>query len=562
MLSELVVEGVGVIDRAELHLAEGSSALTGETGAGKTLLVAALGLLRGGRSDKTLIREGASQARVQARFLLPRAHPVVAVAEENDLDIDDADPVELVLTRVVGTDGRSKARINGSLVTLGLLEEVGSGLIEITGQSEHHSMASPGAQRDALDAFAGDEARGLAGEIRQMVAELASLRAEDETLRASERDRQRDMDVLAFEIQEIETVGPRAGESDELKMLIDRLEHAEEIATSLEAVLHLLRGDGGVGELLANSETHLQTVIERDPRVAPLLARVTSADIELTDVAEELARLAVSSDPAQLAALRERSSELARLRRKYGPEDSDVLRYLEQARERLRSLETSDQSREEIQGRIASLETEAGTRAERLSGMRALAGRELSTAVERLLAELALEGARFEVKLEPFAELRSGGAEKISFMVAANPGEPPKPIAKVASGGELSRVALALRLLTSVGSATTVVFDEVDAGVGGEAARAVGRCLADLGQRQPIQALVVTHLPQVAAFADHQYRVAKSVENDRTSSRIDPVAGDDRVAELSRMLAGLPGSTRAREHAQELLEVAAREGRE
>ena len=560
MLSELVVEGVGVIDRAELHLTEGSSALTGETGAGKTLLVASLGLLRGARSDKALLREGSPQARVQARFVVPRSHPVVAVAGENDLLIEDTDPVELVLTRVLGADGRSKARINGNLVTLGLLEEIGSALIEITGQSEHHSLSSSAAQRDALDAYAGDEAQALAREIREMVTDLASLRAQEEALRSSERDRQRDMDVLAFEIAEIEAVRPRPGESEELKASIDRLEHAEEISGSLESTLHLLRGDAGIGELLAGATAQLAAAAERDPRVAPLLQRISSADIELTDVAEELARLAVPADPAQLASLRERASELSRLRRKYGPDDSDVVRYLEDAQQRLRSLETSDRTREEIQERIRRIETSALERAARLSEIRSVAARRLSEAVESLLTELALEGARFEVRLDPSEQLHSGGAEKVSFLVAANPGEAPKPISKVASGGELSRIALALRLLTSVGPATTVVFDEVDAGVGGEAARAVGRCLADLGRNRSAQALVVTHLPQVAAFADHQYRVAKSVENDRTSSRIERVDGDDRVAELSRMLAGLPGSSRAREHARELLEVAARKG--
>lgn len=560
MLSELVVDGIGVIDRAELHLTPGSSALTGETGAGKTLLVAALGLLRGARADRALVRQGAPRARVEARFVVPASHAAAAHAVDADLAELDGGDVELILAREVAADGRSKARINGRLVTLAVLEQIGSALIDIAGQSEHHSMASAAAQRDALDTFAGAAAIELAGAVRGAVAEASRLGAELETLRASDRDREREIDVLRFEIAEIEAVAPRAGESEELKELAARLEHAEEISSSLTEVAEFLRGESGVGELLAGAIARLDRAAGRDPRLAPLLERLTSADIELRDVADELGRITVAADPSSLATARERSSELARLRRKYGPTDEDVLGYLERSRERLAALDRSAETAESLQERVDAANTEAMTAAEELSALRTTAARELSSRVERLLDDLALSGARFEVGLVP-CELYTGGNEKVAFSVAANPGESPRPIAKVASGGELSRIALALRLLTHVGSATTVVFDEVDAGVGGEAARAVGRSLADLGQRRGVQALVVTHLPQVAAFADHQYRVTKNVTDDRTASAVERVQGEERVAELSRMLAGMPDSSRAREHAQELLEVAARDGR-
>ena len=562
MLSELVVEGLGVIDRAELHLTDGSSALTGETGAGKTLLVAALGLLVGARSDRSLVRHGASSARVDARFSLAPNHPVrVALV---DLDLDDQDADELVLSRTIEADGKSKARINGRLVTMAVLHDIGSRLVEIAGQSEHHQLVGGRAQRDVLDSFAGDEAVGLARAAAQAVEELHSLARRLEELQRSERDRARELDVLRSEIAEIDAVAPRPSEGEDLAIEVKRLEHADAIASGVAAALEALRGDRGVGELVPEARRDLDAIADKDPRIAPLLARLEAVSVEVTDVVDELARLAVPADPSALATVRERVALLNRLRRKYGASEEEVLAYRERCVARVAELEEAVSDETTLVDAVESARKTAEATAERLSHLRRAAAGELGRAMERSMADLALPDARFEVMLEP-RDLYRGGRESIGFKVAANPGEPVRPLAKVASGGELSRISLALRLLTSAGAGTagigtTMVFDEVDAGVGGEAARAVGECLAELGQRPGAQVLVVTHLPQVAAFADHQYVVAKESTESHTASVVTKVEGEARVNELSRMLAGLPKSERAREHAQELLELAVRQG--
>jgi DNA repair protein RecN (Recombination protein N) len=288
--------------------------------------------------------------------------------------------------------------------------------------------------------------------------------------------------------------------------------------------------------------------------VGSLAARLEAAAIELTDIADELLRREAAPDPETLAAMRERLALLAHLKRKYGDDEVRVLEYLERARARQLELETLDSDLESLQEEAAKLTTEAQENGGRLSDIRRAAAMDLQERMIELLETLALKGARFEVGFEE-RDLYEGGLEQIEFKVAVNPGEGPRPVAKVASGGELSRIALALHLLTASG-ATTMVFDEIDAGVGGESAQSIGRALADLARRSEDQVVVVTHLPQVAAFANHHLRVTKSIVGGRSSALVEPIGGGERVVELSRMLAGLPGSDSAQEHAQELLKLA------
>lgn len=560
MLTDLVVEGLGVIDRAELHLTAGSSALTGETGAGKTLLVAALGLLLGARSDKTLVRRGSPQARVDARFELAEGSPVHELLLGHGVLETGEVGSEVVLSRSVAADGRSKARVNGRPVTLSILQDIGRSLVEIAGQNEHHELGSPTAQRGLLDVVAGTEAAELAAEVADLVATLETLKGRLQTLTDSERDSERELDVLRFQIQEIEAARPAPGEIDELTASAARLEHADVIAAAIGSAMEGLKGDGGAGEVLAQIKTALGSITDMEPTAAGLVERLDAVAVEVADIAEELGRAHVQADPSALAATRERLALLSRLIRKYGVSEEEVLAFLESARRRISELEGSSYDGDRLTSEIAATEERARSKATVLSTLRRDAATALQERIERVLEDLSLGDARFEVELSP-RDLYAGGLESVAFLIAANLGEAPKPLGKVASGGELSRIALALRLLTSTGTATTLVFDEVDAGVGGEAARSVGRLLAELGERENTQVLVVTHLPQVAAFADHQYRVSKVTSEDRTSSLVEPVEGEARVEELSRMLAGLPESERAREHAQELLELAGRDGR-
>ena len=555
MLTELVVEGLGVIERAELELDAGCSALTGETGAGKTLLVAALGLLLGQRSDRSMVREGADEARVEGRFVVPRDHPAVQLLSARGLleDLGPSQQAEIVITRIVAPEPRStKARINGRLATTALLNEIGTSLVEIAGQHDARGVSSRSVQRHLLDAFCG--AGSLSGEVAMAVRDTnRSERAIAELVEGA-RARERELDVLRYEIAEIEAASLREGESSELTAQATQLENAELSAVATSAAIDALSGDSGAVDLLAQAESALSRVAAVDATVRELCSRLSAAAVEVTDVAADLSRLVVEPDPEALESVRQRLEVIGRLKRKYGHDEGQILSYLENAGARVRELALATIDLERLQRDKDEHLGRAHELAARLSGMRAEVAPRLASALEELLADLALPGARCRVSLVP-RPLYEGGYEAVELLVSTNPGQSPLPLAKVASGGELSRITLALHLLTSAGS-DVMVFDEVDAGVGGRAAQAVGRALAQLARDSGAQVLVVTHLPQVAAFVDAQYRVTKEQVDGSQRVLVMRVEGDDRLEELSRMLAGMPESARGKQHAEELLHIA------
>ena len=555
MLNELVVEDLGPLERAEITLDPGSSALTGETGAGKTLLVAALGLLLGDRADKQMIREGAAEARVEGRFVVRAGEPAVALLQQAGfVDEADAGDVEIVVSRTVSSTG-SRARINGRLAPVSVLSEVGPSLVEIAGQHAHQRLASRAEQRRMLDTFAGEEAVALALEVSEGVRAAAGARRRLDELVSGERERARELDVLQFEIAEIEAAAVEPGELDRLIADASRLEHAEVLTAGMNEAASVLQGEGGVAESLSAAAATLERLAEKDPGLGPLSQRLEGAAHEVTDVSHELRERLPDPDPQTLESIRDRLGALGKLRRKYGDTDADILEHLERSRARAAEIGAADAGIAAARAEVDAADSAARAAAERLSQLRSHAAPALGAAVQEMVAGLALPGATFEVALQP-QDLTEAGFETVEFMVATGAGETPRPLTKIASGGELSRIALALHLLVSGSQAATLVFDEVDAGVGGEAAQAVGRALGNLARESGAQVLLVTHLPQVAAFADAQYRVSRT-EGTRRGVAVERVDGDERVAELSRMLAGLPKSERAREHAQELLELAA-----
>ncbi len=557
MLTELVVEGLGVIERAELVLQPGCSVLTGETGAGKTLVVAGLGLLLGDRADRSIVREGATEGRVEGRWILPSTHPSVERLIAEGVLSEEGGEVEVVIHRTISVDARSaKARVNGRLVTIKLLEEIAPGLVEIAGQHEHQRIGNVAWQRHTLDRFAGPDASAVAEELRVVMRDLARAVRAMEELETGERARRREADILAYEIAEIEAAALVEGESTRLLEDAARLENAETFALAFEQATESLRGDGGAEESLNRAIDALEGTVGKDPGAKALLDRLRTSSLDIADVAAELSSQTTIPEPDVLEEVRARIDQLSRLRRKYGDDEAQVLSYLERSRGRLIELASDDESIARFAKERDELTSRGGVLAAQLRELREKAAPRLQDAMTRSLEDLALADARFEVVLGS-TDLYEGGTERVSFLVSANPGETPRPISKVASGGELSRISLALHLLVSDAAASTMVFDEVDAGVGGQAARSVGRALSKLGQRTTAQVLVVTHLPQVAAFADAHYRVSKAVGGERTRATVERVEGEERVAELSRMLAGLPESERAREHAQELLDMAA-----
>jgi DNA repair protein RecN (Recombination protein N) len=482
MLSELAVENLGVIDRLQLVLGPGMTALTGETGAGKTLLVEAVDLLVGGRADPVLVGPAGDEAVVEGRF---------------ELGGDE----EIVLRRVIPSDGRSRAYVDGRLATATALSEAGRLLVDLHGQHAHQSLLQGASQRAALDRF-GDvdlsELEAARAELREVEAALAALGGDD-------RARARELDLLRFQVSEIDAAGITGPDEDEL----------------LEA-----EGDR-LGDAVAHRE-----------------AAESAAELLL---GENAARDSVAAAGAALAD-RSPFKELAELRRKYGDTLAEVLAFRDETAARLAELESHEERAAELDRRRAEAETALAAAAAEVGRARRRAAPGLADAAVARLRELAMPNAQLEIEVGP------DPGDEVTILFSANPGSSPQPLAKVASGGELARTMLALRLVTTE-APPTLVFDEVDAGIGGTTALSLAKALAELGADH--QVLVVTHLPQVAAFADAQVTIEKQVAEGSTATTARPVAGDERVVELSRMLSGQPDSATARQHAGELLAEAA-----
>ena len=527
MLTELHVADLGVIDDLTLLLPAGLVAVTGETGAGKTLIVGAIELLMGGRADPAMVRPGADQAVVDGRF---------------ELDGD-----EVVLTRVVPRAGRSRAYLDGRPVPAARLAEVGRRLVDLHGQHDHQSLLSPAVQRSALDRFGGVDVDAL-GAARRAVADVEGRLAE---LGGDERARARELDLVRFQHEELVAAGlTDADEDDRLQaeeaLLGDALAHREAGASALAA----LADEGGAAD---GVQAALAAVGDRVP-FAEVAGRLVELAAELEDLRGVLRAQveAIEDDPERLAALQERRTRLTELRRKYGDTLDEVIAEREALGRRMAELEghevaasALEAEREQALATLAEVEAAVGA-------ARRAAAPDLGAAVEEHLHELALERARLDVAVG------AGAGDDVVLRLAANPGSEPLPLAKVASGGELARTMLALRLVLS-DAPPTLVFDEVDAGIGGTAAVAVGRSLAALGHRH--QVLVVTHLPQVAAAADAQVSVRKVVADEATFTTATVLDEAERVVEVSRMLSGSPDSATARRHAEELLgERAGRSG--
>ncbi|NNE74480.1 MAG: DNA repair protein RecN [Acidimicrobiales bacterium] len=525
MLLELHVADFGVISRTHLLLPPGMTVLTGETGAGKTMLIGAIDLLTGGRSDPKSVRPGADQAVVEGRFVRP-------------------DETEVILSRVVPASGRSRAYIDGRLATAGALSELGAELVDLHGQHAHQSLLSAAIQRHALDAFGDIDLRPLV----EAKAELAALEAALADLGGDPRERAREIDLYRFQVDELRAAAlHEPTEEAELAVREDVLADATAHRDAGAEAMATLDGDAAGGLALTAA---LQVLADRAPfraehdRLAGLLAELDDVRAALRATTESL-----EDDPGQLAEVRARRQLLRELMRKYGSDLGEVITYQATAEARLADLESHDDRAVELDGRRIAALAKLEAAQKKVGKARVAAAPKLAAAVESHLHELAMAKARFDVAVDGPA------GEHVVFGLAANPGAPVLPLSKVASGGELARSMLAFRQVLT-GAPATLVFDEVDAGIGGEVAHAVGRSLACLSDRH--QVLVVTHLAQVAAYADQQVQVRKSDDGTTTSTTFEPLSADQRVVELSRMLSGSPDSSVAQAHAEELLAAAGR----
>ena len=580
MLLELRVENLLLIEQAELRLAPGLNVLTGETGAGKTVLAHALDLLLGGRARSGIVRPGASEAYVEGVFELPGGGPEGARAGGPDgaregLPEELAERLpegadELVLARRVSAEGRTRAYLNGRSLAVGELRDLAAGLISFYGQHEHRKLTLASAQLDVLDGFCGLEqasrraayaaAWAQAREARAALGELAE--------RAGARDRE--LDLLDFELAEIEAAAPDEAEEAELSAERERLRHLEGLrAAALAGAEAVAPESGGPGAafLLAEADGQLDGLRGVDARLDGLAERLRAARYELEDLGGELRgyEQEIEGEPGRLEEVEERLAVLERLKRKHGGTTAAVLDHARACRERRDELAGAEVALERAQAQLAEAEAQLGKLARALGKARADAAPRLAGAVRERLAELAMEGAAFEVALEARDEPGPSGAETVEFRIAPNPGVPAGPLREIASGGELSRVMLALLGVAAEGlegasgeppppDAPLLVFDEIDAGIGGHTARAVGERLRALARGRRL--LCITHLPQVASLADRHFRVEKDVAGEPASATVDELRPDAVVAELVRMLGADADDVGARRHAKSLLKAA------
>jgi DNA repair protein RecN (Recombination protein N) len=575
VLEEMRIRSLGVIEDAVVELSPGFTAVTGETGAGKTMVVTSLGLLLGGRADPALVRIGAKQALVEGRITLGADARAAVRAEEAGAELDDG---SLLISRTVSAEGRSRAHVGGRSVPVGLLGELADDLVAVHGQTDQQGLLRPARQREALDRYAGDAVAVPLAKYGAAYRRLREVATELEELTTRARERAQEADLLRFGIEEISAAEPQPGEDADLAAEAERLGHAEALASAATLAHAALAGNPedpeGVdaGTLVAGAQRSLDAVAAHDPVLSALAARLGEVGILLADVAGELAGYAdnLDADPLRLAAVEERRAVLAHLVRKYGQDIDSVLAWGRDGAVRLAELDGDDDRIGELTAERDALRAEISGLAQDLSSARGEAADRFAAAVTAELAELAMPHARVTVALrqteaaDPEQGIDVGGravlygpagADEVELQLAPHPGAPPRPIAKGASGGELSRVMLAVEVVFAGSDPVpTYLFDEVDAGVGGKAAVEVGRRLARLARTA--QVVVVTHLPQVAAFADRQLLVEKTNDGSVTRSGVTVLEGEARVRELSRMLAGLEDSELGRAHAEELLAAA------
>ncbi|MEV7342570.1 DNA repair protein RecN [Streptomyces sp. NPDC093544] len=576
MLEEMRIRSLGVIDDAVVELSPGFTAVTGETGAGKTMVVTSLGLLLGGRADPALVRIGAKNAVVEGRITVPPGGTAVLRAEEAGAELDDG---ALLISRTVSAEGRSRAHLGGRSVPVGVLAELADELVAVHGQTDQQGLLKLSRQRQALDRYAGDAVAVPLAKYAGAYRRLRAISAELDEITTRARERAQEADLLRFGLDEIAGVEPREGEDVELAAEAERLGHAEALASAATVAHAALAGNPEDPEgidaatLVAGAHRALEAVRSHDSSLGALSGRIGEVNILLRDVAGELAGYAddLDADPLRLAAVEERRAALTQLTRKYGEDINAVLSWAEQGAARLLELDGDDERIDELTAERDALRAELGGLAQGLTEARTEAAERFAAAVTAELASLAMPHARvsFEIRQTDDPEgveldgrtvaYGPAGVDEVELLLAPHPGAPPRPIAKGASGGELSRVMLAVEVVfAGTDPVPTYLFDEVDAGVGGKAAVEIGRRLARLAKTA--QVVVVTHLPQVAAFADRQLLVEKTNDGSVTRSGVKVLEGEDRIRELSRMLAGQEHSETARAHAEELLATARADG--
>lgn len=555
MLQRLHIRNFAIIDELELRLEAGFTALTGETGAGKSILIDAIGLLLGDRADTSMVRASAERADIQAEWDVQHCPDASAWLREMEL-LDPDDPSHCLIRRVISSEGRTRAFINGSAVQLTALRELGETLIEIHGQHEHQRLVRPDVQRELLDAFLADEApllavREQAGQFRRLEQSLKQARD------AGARD-PAELEFLRYQIEELDALGLKPGELDQIDEEHRQLANAGQLIQEGGACLEALaEADGAIIDQVGRLEQQLTQLGRLHGGFAEVSELLNGAGIQLQEAAAQLRRMVerLDLDPERLAELEDKLTAIQDLSRKHHVRSSELLQRRDELAEQLQSSESAASALSSLEAERGRMLTEYRRSAERLSAARRKAATQFAEAASAITRELGMSQATLEVAVEaqPDRPPRSHGQDDIRLDFSANPGQPPRPLAKIASGGELSRISLAIQVAaTGSRQVPVMIFDEVDSGVGGGVAQMVGERLRQLAEQRQI--LCVTHLPQVAAQGHHQMRISKQVDSGQTRTQVEALDEAQREQELARMLGGVEITERSRAHAREMLE--------
>jgi DNA repair protein RecN (Recombination protein N) len=558
MLRELAIRNLAVIENVSVTFHEGFHVLSGETGAGKSIVIDALALAAGGRGAVEMIRHGADRAEVEALFDLPVEHPVWSVLDKIGIHADPSEP--LLIRRELQAQGKSSARINGQQVTLTMLREVGEYLVNIHGQHEHQSLLKTDRHLEWLDQFAGVALAGAKADYQATFAQYQEVRGERRSLEEKARQSMQMLDLYRYQLEEIDRARLVPGEDESLLEERRKLSHAEKLMDAVSEAHDQLYGSKGIAAL-SKALSRLQDIVKVDPsKLEPLVEQLQSAYYTVEDAAYQLRdyREQIEFNPERLAQIEQRLDLLHGLKRKYGETIDDILAYKMKIQTEIERLDNREERLQELESLERRLHDTLIAQAGKLTALRQDAAEKLSRAIMEELHDLQMEHAVFTVKLEP-GDLTASGAETAEFLLSTNRGEPPKPLAKIASGGEMSRVMLALKaIFAHLDRIPVLVFDEVDTGLSGRAAQAVADKLARLSGK--CQVFSITHLPQVACMADHQYEISKSVNREgRTVTNVRELIGEERVEELARLLGGVEVTDKTRHHAQEMLALANRQ---
>lgn len=557
MLLHLHIRNLAVVDEVELELSPGLTTLTGETGAGKSILVDALSLVLGERADSEAVRPGAQRAEISATFTVTSQSPAANWLSENDLDSDSdgetACPQECILRRVVTAEGRSRGYINGNSVAMQTLREIGSMLVDICGQQAHLSLGQPEVQRALLDRHGNN--LDLVARHREAHRHWQEIKRSYDDLKASSSEQASRIDLLSFQVQELEALDARPGEIDELEQAHRLAANISRIAESTGAALQMLyeNEQASAYDLTSRARSLLDDLSDLDPELASLARMLGDAEIQITEAADSL-RHYLDKDQAETGDLVQLEARLAAMHdmaRKHRVRPEELPELTTRLREELRKIENFDDTLAELHTQLEAAAAALDECSKKLTAARKKAGKSLAKRVTENIRRLGMPDGEFSVKITALDSPAAHGADRIEFQVALNPGLPPGPLNRVASGGELSRVSLAINVGSNDSDTPTLIFDEVDAGVGGKTADTVGEELRKLAGIS--QVLCVTHLPQVASKGHHQFRVSKLSDGKSTRTRVTPLTEDERIEELARMLGGAEITRRTREHAAEML---------